>query len=153
MAIGMGEGEDRMMRATMQALSSPLLESSFQGATGVLLNITGGDDLTLGETNRAAELLNRASNPDALVIFGVVRDKELTGKVRITLIATGLEMNGLGEDLPKGKVLTSQAREAPAVLRERFNGHSSGARRRKNGSRFGGLFKKGSGIRASGLFR
>ena len=153
MAIGVGEGEDRMMKATTQALSSPLLESSFQGATGVLLNITGGDDLTLGETNRAAELLGRASNPDALVIFGVVRDKEFEGKVRITLIATGLEMGGAGEDLPKGRVLTSLNREAPERLRPRVNGGGNGMRNGKNGSRFGGLFKRGSGARMSRSFR
>ena len=149
MAIGVGEGEDRMIKATTQALASPLLESSFHGATGVLLNISGGDDLTLGETNRAAELLSRASNPDALVIFGVVRDKELQGKVRITLIATGLEMGGTGEDLPKGRVITSQGREAP----ERLKGRVNGLRQGKNGSRFGGLFKRGSGVKTSRSFR
>ncbi len=153
MAIGTGEGEDRMIKATTQALSSPLLESSFQGATGVLLNISGGDDLTLGETNRAAELLGRASNPDALVIFGVVRDKELEGRVRITLIATGLEMGDMGEDLPKGRVITSRAREAPPALRERANGRGNGLRRGRNGSRFGGLFKRRPGTRMSNAFR
>ena len=149
MAIGVGEGEDRMIKATTQALASPLLESSFHGATGVLLNISGGGDLTLGETNRAAELLSRASNPDALVIFGVVRDKELEGKVRITLIATGLEMGSTGEELPKGRVITSQGREAP----ERLKGRVNGLRQGKNGSRFGGLFKRGSGARTSRSFR
>ena len=90
MAIGVGEGEDRVAIATNAALASPLLESSIQGATGILFNISGGRDLTLAETNRAAELINRASNPDAIVIFGVVHDPELDGQVRITLIATGL---------------------------------------------------------------
>ncbi|MCH8090679.1 MAG: cell division protein FtsZ, partial [Chloroflexi bacterium] len=90
MAIGVGEGEDRVANATNAALASPLLESSIQGATGILFNISGGRDLTLAETNRAAELINRASNPDAIVIFGVVHDPELDGQVRITLIATGL---------------------------------------------------------------
>ena len=153
MAIGVGEGEDRMMKATNQALSSPLLESSFQGATGVLLNITGGDDLTLGETNRAAELLNRASNPDALVIFGVVRDEEFAGKVRITVIATGLEMESMGEELPQGRVIASQERDMPASFRDRSNGHLNLAKRGRNGSRFSGLFKRRPGFRMTGALR
>ena len=153
MAIGTGEGEDRMSKATTRALSSPLLESSFKGATGIVLNITGGDDLTIGETNRAAEMLTGASNPDALVIFGVVRDKAFDGKVRVTLIATGLEMEHTVEDLPKGRVISAQPQELVQPVRERPNGFPNGARRVSNGSRFGGLFRKGIGARATGAFR
>jgi cell division protein FtsZ len=73
----------------MTAISSPLLESSIDGARGVVFNITGGHDLTLHEVNAAAEIIFEAVDPNANIIFGAVIDERLQGEVRITVIATG----------------------------------------------------------------
>lgn len=73
----------------MAAISSPLLESSIDGAKGVVFNITGGHDLTLHEVNSAAEIIYEAVDPNANIIFGAVLDERLQGEVRITVIATG----------------------------------------------------------------
>ncbi|MFQ5934652.1 MAG: cell division protein FtsZ [Dehalococcoidia bacterium] len=90
MAIGTGKGENRVGEATEAVLSSPLLDTPIEGATGVLFNISGDDDLTLLEINKAAQLIGEAVNPEAEKIFGVVTDPKLNGEMRITLIATGL---------------------------------------------------------------
>ena len=90
MSIGSGEGGNRAQQAIDSALSSPLLETSIEGANGILFNISGGDDLTLAETNRIAGLVGKAANPDAQIIFGVLTDPKMKDKIRVTLIATGL---------------------------------------------------------------
>ncbi|MBD1912923.1 MULTISPECIES: cell division protein FtsZ [unclassified Leptolyngbya] len=89
MGIGMGSGKSRAREAAMTAISSPLLESSIDGARGVVFNITGGSDLTLHEVNAAAEIIYEAVDPNANIIFGAVIDDRLQGEVRITVIATG----------------------------------------------------------------
>jgi cell division protein FtsZ len=89
MGIGVGSGKSRAREAAMTAISSPLLESSIDGARGVVFNITGGDDLTLHEVNAAAEIIYEAVDPNANIIFGAVIDDRLQGEVRITVIATG----------------------------------------------------------------
>jgi cell division protein FtsZ len=89
MGIGVGSGKSRAREAAMTAISSPLLESSIDGARGVVFNITGGDDLTLHEVNAAAEIIYEAVDPNANIIFGAVIDNRLQGEVRITVIATG----------------------------------------------------------------
>jgi cell division protein FtsZ len=89
MGIGVGSGKSRAREAAMTAISSPLLESSIDGARGVVFNITGGDDLTLHEVNAAAEIIYEAVDPNANIIFGAVIDERLQGEVRITVIATG----------------------------------------------------------------
>ncbi len=89
MGIGVGSGKSRAREAAMAAISSPLLESSIDGARGVVFNITGGDDLTLHEVNAAAEIIYEAVDPNANIIFGAVIDDRLQGEVRITVIATG----------------------------------------------------------------
>jgi cell division protein FtsZ len=78
------------------AVSSPLLDVSMEGARGVLFNITGGADLTLAEINEAAEIINRAADPDANIIFGTVTDPSLGNEVKITLIATGFDQPDAG---------------------------------------------------------
>jgi cell division protein FtsZ len=91
MGIGKGTGENRAVEAAKQAISSPLLETSIDGAKGVLLNITGGSNLGLLEVNEAAELISSAADPDANIIFGAVIDEKLQDEIRITVIATGFE--------------------------------------------------------------
>jgi len=89
MGIGVGSGEGRAVEAARAAISSPLLETSIEGAHGVLLNITGGPDLGLYEVNEAAEIIAEAADPDANFIFGAVIDEALKDEVRVTVIATG----------------------------------------------------------------
>jgi cell division protein FtsZ len=89
MGIGVGRGENRAAEAARAAISSPLLETSLDGATGILLNITGGPDLGLHEVNEAAEVVTSAADPNANVIFGAVIDEAMGEEVRVTAIATG----------------------------------------------------------------
>jgi cell division protein FtsZ len=89
MGIGAASGENRAAEAARTAVSSPLLESSIDGATGILLNITGGPDLGLFEVNEAAEVVTSAADANANVIFGAVIDEAAPDEVRVTVIATG----------------------------------------------------------------
>src|SRR5216110_3128466 len=91
MGIGVAGGENRAAEAAKAAISSPLLEASVEGATGILLNITGGPDLGLFEVNEAAEIVGSASDADANIIFGAVIDEGLGDQVRVTVIATGFD--------------------------------------------------------------
>src|SRR5438270_1354397 len=89
MGIGVASGDNRAAEAARAAVSSPLLESSIEGATGILLNITGGPDIGLFEVNEAAEVVTSAADQNANVIFGAVIDDALGDEVRVTVIATG----------------------------------------------------------------
>ncbi len=90
MGTGVAEGTDRAVEAARRAISSPLLEeASVEGAQGVIINITGGSDLGLGEVSDASEIIHSAADPDANIIFGAVVDPTLGSKVKITVIATG----------------------------------------------------------------
>ena len=89
MGIGTASGENRAAEAARTAVSSPLLEQSVDGATGILLNVTGGPDLGLFEVNEAAEVVTGAADQNANVIFGAVIDDSLGDEVRVTVIATG----------------------------------------------------------------
>src|SRR5205085_5451072 len=89
MGIGAASGESRAVEAAQAAVSSPLLEASIEGGTGILLNITGGRDIGLFEVNEAAEVVTGAADQNANVIFGAVIDESLTDEVRVTVIATG----------------------------------------------------------------
>jgi cell division protein FtsZ len=89
MSVGRGTGQNRATEAAKQALASPLLDVSVQGAKGVLFNIAGGSNLSLFEVNNAAEVIRQAVDPEANVIFGVVLDANMGNDVRLTLIATG----------------------------------------------------------------
>ncbi len=89
MGIGRGTGENKAEEAAKQAIASPLLETSIEGARGVLLNITGGADLGLQEVNMAAELIQASADPEANIIFGAVIDDNLKDELIITVIATG----------------------------------------------------------------
>src|SRR6202007_3101573 len=91
MGIGVASGENRAGEAARAAISSPLLEASVEGATGILLNITGGPDLGLFEVNEAAEIVASAADQNANIIFGAVIDDALGDHIRVTVIATGFD--------------------------------------------------------------
>ncbi len=96
MGTGIAEGERRAVEAAQRAISSPLLEdTSIHGARGVLINITGGEDMTLHEVSEAANIIQEASDPDANIIFGTVIERGMQGRVKVTVIATGFN----GDDL------------------------------------------------------
>jgi len=92
MGVGHAYGENRAVEATQQAISSPLLEeATIQGAKGVLINITGGPDLTLYEVNAASSIIRESADEDANIIFGAVIDENIRDEMKITVIATGFE--------------------------------------------------------------
>jgi cell division protein FtsZ len=101
MGIGIGSGADRATEAAKAAISSPLLESSIDGAKGVLLSIAGPTDLSLHEVNQAADTITRVAHPDANIIFGAVVDDALGDEVRVTVVAAGFDktspMAGVGD--------------------------------------------------------
>jgi len=139
MGVGRGSGDNRAQDAARQAISSPLLETSIVGATGVLLNVTGGADLGLLEINEAAEIVQDAADPDANIIFGAVIDENLKDEIRITVIATGFaadnkkatkkaESSVITNDISKSLVeaaiseeLGGNDLEIPAFLRRHSN--------------------------------
>jgi cell division protein FtsZ len=89
LGIGMGVGENRATEAALQAVSSPLLETSMEGARSILLSITGGVNLSLWEVNEAAKSVSEAAHPDANIIFGAMVDEKLDDQVWVTVVATG----------------------------------------------------------------
>ncbi|BER92132.1 cell division protein FtsZ [Atrimonas thermophila] len=91
MGIGRGTGEGRAKEAAQNAVRSPLLESSFEGARGILFNITGGANLGLFEVKQAADIITKAASNDAHIIFGAVIDERIRDEVRVTVIATGFD--------------------------------------------------------------
>jgi cell division protein FtsZ len=92
MGTGVGRGDNRALEAAQMAISSPLLDNvSIAGATGVLINIIGGDDLTLGETTQINDIIHDAVGDDAEIIFGAGNDPAMQGEVRVTVIATGFD--------------------------------------------------------------
>src|SRR2546422_710555 len=115
MGTGMGRGENRAMEAVQQAISSPLLDNiSITGATGVLINITGGEDLTLGEVTQISDVVKDAAGEDAEIIFGTVNDPAMHGEIRVTVIATGFDRPAAGAE--------AASRAAPGVLPFRERG-------------------------------
>jgi len=92
MGIGRGSGEGRALEAAKIAINSPLLETSIQGASGVIFNVTGGPDMTIHEVYEAAEVIHDAVLDDAIVIFGAVVDDRIQGEIQITVIATGFDL-------------------------------------------------------------
>jgi cell division protein FtsZ len=91
MGVGYATGEGRALQAARHAISSPLLEAAIDGARGILLNISGGSDLTLFEVNEAASVIHEVAHPEANIIFGAVIDDEMGDEVRITVVAAGFE--------------------------------------------------------------
>jgi cell division protein FtsZ len=104
MGIGVASGENRAAEAARAAISSPLLESSVEGATGILLNITGGPDLGLFEVNESAEVISSAADSNSNIIFGAVIDEKIKDEVKVTVIATGF-------DRQPGRIISRGRRE------------------------------------------
>lgn len=107
MGVGRSSGENRAEDAAKQAVSSPMLETSIEGARGVIINITGGPSLGLHEVNTAAELIQRSVDPEANIIFGAVIDETLDEDIVITVIATGFEReSAVGNTVPVGEIVS-----------------------------------------------
>ncbi|HUZ29686.1 MAG TPA: cell division protein FtsZ [Solirubrobacteraceae bacterium] len=118
LGIGMGTGERRAIEAAEHAVSSPLLETSMEGARSILLSITGGRDLSLWEVNEAAKAVAEAAHPDANIIFGAMLDEKLTDQVWVTVVATGYgesRTRPVRTDEPGRR---EESRERRPVLRE-----------------------------------
>ena len=97
MGIGRASGDERAIKAAKQAIESPLLEVSIDGARGILFNVIGGDDLAMHEINTAAEVITSAADPEANIIFGATINPELSGEVIITVVATGFDASYYAE--------------------------------------------------------
>jgi cell division protein FtsZ len=130
MGTGRAKGDRRAMEAAQQAIHSPLLEDiSIEGATGILINITGGPDLTLYEVNEASTLIQEAAHEDANIIFGSVIDENMKDEIKITVIATGFERahsamyqeptRGRGLQEPSYRNNSIDQRDYPAYMRPR----------------------------------
>ena len=132
MGIGVAGGENRAVEAARAAVSSPLLEASIEGATGILLNVTGGGNIGLFEVNEAAEVVTGAADQNANVIFGAVIDESLGDEVRVTVIATGfgaqrqrrrrevaaLAGEGASRREPQGFDVPDEVLDVPTFLRD-----------------------------------
>jgi cell division protein FtsZ len=128
MGTGYGTGDKRAVEAAQQAISSPLLEDvSINGATGILLNITGGPDLTLAEMNEACSLIAEAADPEANIIFGSVIDAHAGDQVRITVIATGFNAHTHDHPAPGSGRGPARGREGQMALPMQPTGGFGGA--------------------------
>jgi cell division protein FtsZ len=115
LGIGMGTGENRALDAAEKAVSSPLLDTSMEGARSILLSITGGLDLSLWEVNEAARAVSEAAHPDANIIFGAMVDEKLTDQIWVTVVATGFDSSGSRR---AGREPSFMERVGPTDLRE-----------------------------------
>ena len=114
MGIGIGKGESRMVDAAKQAISSPMLETSIDGARAVLINITGGPDTSIIDINEAAQLITAAADPEANIIFGAGIDENMGDEVKITVIATGFEKPSFTDTLKPSIADTREEEAEPA---------------------------------------
>lgn len=112
MGLGRAKGESRVIEAVRQAVSSPLLETTIEGARSVILNVTGGKDLLLSEVNEAAVLVQGIIDPSANIIFGETIDESMVDEVKITVIATGFTANNDDDDKITVESLTAAAKAA-----------------------------------------
>jgi cell division protein FtsZ len=119
MGTGISHGPDRAIKAATEAISSPLLEDiSIDGATGIIINITGSENLSMHETNEAVTLIMEAADDEAEIIFGTVIDNEMGDNIKVTVIATGLN----GEDRATTANMKNQEEVKTAELQRKFNG-------------------------------
>ena len=119
MGTGTASGEHRAVEAAQKAISNPLLEEqSIQGARAILINVTGGDDLTLAEVNEACAIIQQAADEDANVIFGLVQDKEMRDQVKISVIATGFEPPSASASLGRREPAAAPAQPERSRSRE-----------------------------------
>jgi cell division protein FtsZ len=128
LGIGMGVGENRATEAAMQAASSPLLETSMEGARSILLSITGGTNLSLWEVNEAARSVSEAAHPDANIIFGAMVDEKLDDQVWVTVVATGYGDEGRRKSVGRLREPASGELRVKRAA-ERRDGPESGQRR------------------------
>jgi cell division protein FtsZ len=122
LGIGMGSGDRRALDASEKAVSSPLLETSMEGARSILLSITGGLDLSLWEVNEAAKAVSEAAHPDANIIFGAMVDEKLEDQIWVTVVATGFGERRARRATPTGEAATRLLREPrgePRITRVR----------------------------------
>ncbi len=136
MGTGVGRGENRAVEAAQQAIASPLLDNvSISGATGVLVNITGGEDLTLGEVHQINEIVHEAVGEEAEIIFGAVHEPAMHGEIRVTVIATGFDRATTGATAQPvfGSTVQHPVRGAPVIPL-----HSNRSVRPVTGAPFGG---------------
>jgi cell division protein FtsZ len=115
MGIGRANGENRAIEAAKQAIESPLLEISIDGARGILFNVIGGNDLSMHEINAAAETITSAADPDANIIFGATINPELEGEVIITVVATGFDASYYAKRDPETTAKVLSARSGPQL--------------------------------------
>lgn len=113
MGIGRASGENRAMQAAQQAVDSPLLEVSIDGARGILFNVIGGNDLSMHEINTAAEAITSAADPDANIIFGATINPDIEGEIIITVVATGFDAAYFAKRQPNA--LLEEAQQATSV--------------------------------------
>ena len=113
MAVGHGSGDDRARVAAEQALASPLLDVTIDGARGILFNVTGGPDMSLYEINQAAQIIRETAHPDVNLIFGAVIDETMGSNLRITVIATGFD-----QSVPLRHMTRPVATQRPAPMRQ-----------------------------------
>ena len=130
MGTGIGRGENRAMEAAQQAIASPLLDNvSISGASGVLVNITGGADLTLGEVHQINEIIHDAVGDDAEIIFGAVHEPAMQGEIRVTVIATGFDRAlATGSAPAAADVKTAHGRGCRQGARRSFRSPATGRR-------------------------
>ena len=119
MGIGFATGDNRAVEAAEKALQSPLIDTELVGASGILLSIAGGDDLSLYEVNEAAEVVRRGSREDTNIIFGATIDERLTGQIWVTVVATGLDGGKTVRSRPKVSTTgDSDVLEPPSFLQD-----------------------------------
>jgi cell division protein FtsZ len=121
MGSGRASGARRALDAATQAVSSPLLEDvSIDGATGILINVTGGTAMTLHEIHQASSLIQEAADDDANIIFGSVIDPSMEDEIKVTVIATGFDQAEARSELRRDKKRDSDEQDAPAIIRNRW---------------------------------
>jgi cell division protein FtsZ len=118
MGIGRASGENRAVEAAQQAIESPLLEVSIDGARGILFNVIGGNDMTMHEINAAAETITSAADPDANIIFGATIDPDLQGEVIITVVATGFDAAYFANRTPETPAVQVETEATVATTNE-----------------------------------
>ena len=129
MAMGHGQGREAAAQAARSALANPLFDAPLEGASGVLLNVTGGPDLTLGQVHEVADIVHEAADSGANVIFGVVQERRMKGRVSVTLVGTGINSPEEETVIEQATEVITKKREplAPASTSFAKNGHSQTA--------------------------
>ena len=121
MGVGVAAGREKAAQAASAAIASPLLENAINGATGVLVNVTGSSEMTLDDVETAAGIVQEAANPDANIIFGATIAKDFQDEMRVTVIATGFDQTLAGSVLPRAAVVAAPAEDdidAPVAAAE-----------------------------------